>query len=117
MITIRMDEKKLKLTVEGHATAEESRDYQLICTAASALTQGLAYSVSRSSGDMKSIEYRPEPGNLMLRVYPESKTESEIRQKFITYGDGMELLAKSHDCSVTMIRNGTRITAKEEKAG
>ena len=116
MIMIRTDTRKLKLTVEGHAMPAESPQYQQICTAASALAQGLAYSVSRSGG-MKSFEYRPEAGNLYLRIYPEEKTEREIRAKFETYADGMEMLAKSHPQGISMIRDGVRIQKEEEHAG
>ena len=112
MITITMDTKRLKLTVEGHAMPAESKDYQLLCNSAAALSQGLAYTISKSDAETKSIEYRPEPGNLLLRVWPEEKAEKKIRDKFENYADGLQLLAESHPCSITMIRNGQRITAK-----
>lgn len=114
MITITIDTKRMKLTVEGHAMPEESEDYQLICTAASALAQGLAYTISRSGERIKSIEYRPEPGDLMLRAWP-AEAEEKIQEKFENYADGMQLLAESHPCCVTMVRNGARIIAKEDR--
>ena len=117
MITITMNTTKLKLTVEGHATPEESEQYKEICAAASALTQSLAYTVSRyngGDGTMKSFEYRPDPGNLLLRVYAETWAEREFRHRFEIYGDGLQMLAEGHPQSVRFIRDGERIIPKEE---
>lgn len=121
MITITMNTKRLKLTVTGHALQEESKgetDYIAICNMVAALAQGMAYAVSRynnGEGTMKSIEYRPDPGDLMLKVFPETWAEREFMHIFNIYAEGMQLLAESHPQSVTFIRDGERITAKEDK--
>lgn len=117
MITITMNTTKLKLTVDGHAMPDESKQYKEICAAASALTQSLAYTVIRyndGDGAMKSFEYRPDPGNLLLRVYAEPWAEREFRHRFEIYGDGLQMLAESHPYSVQFIRDGERIIPKEE---
>lgn len=117
MITIRMNSKRLKLTVEGHALPEESSEYKQICSAASALAQSLAYCVSiynGGKGTLKSFEYKDEPGDLLIRAWPEPWAELGIRQRFENYADGLELLAKSHPQSVTFIRDGEQILPEEE---
>ena len=127
MIEIRMDTKRLKLSVKGHATPEESEKYKEICAAASALAQSLMYSISKYDDIAKitdSIQYRGDPGDLFLLVMIDrSKTwdlerlhyEQAIMDKFMVYADGMELLAKSHPYSVTMIRDGKRIKPEEDE--
>ena len=118
MINITMNSKRLKLTVTGHALPEESPMCKEICAAASALAQSMMYSISRyndGEGTMKSTEYRDQPGDLMIRIWPETWAEREIRHIFNIYADGLELLAESHPQSVTYIKDGERIIAKEEK--
>ena len=121
MIRITMSTKRLKMTVEGHAMPEESGSWREICAAASALTQSMMYSAAKYTGDdpdaeeMKYAKYRGDPGNMLIKIYPEAEAEEGIRQIFKAYGDGMQLLAESHPQSVTFIRDGERIMAKEEK--
>ena len=117
MITITMNTKRLKLTVDGHAQPEESAEYREICAAASALAQALAYTVSRyngGEGTMKSIQYRPDPGNLLLKVFPETWAERAFQHIYNHYAEGMQLLAESHPQCITFIRDGERIGTKEE---
>lgn len=116
MITVTMNTARLKLTVEGHAQPEESKEYREICAAVSAISQGLVWCVSKyndGEGAMKSIEYRPDPGNLLLKVYPEAWAERAIRWRFMNYGDAFELLAKSHHKSVIFILDGERMIPEE----
>lgn len=118
MIEIRMTTSRYRMTVTGHAQPEESEDYRQICAAVSALTQSLAYSISKLNderGALKAFDYRGDPGDMKLKVYPEKWAEVVIRQRFRTYGDGLELLAKSHAEAVTMIRDGERIKPDEEE--
>ena len=121
MITITMNTARLKLTVEGHAIPAEDQeelDYLRICSAASALSQSLAYAITKyndGEGTMKSFNYRPDPGNLLIRVFPETWAEREFRHIFEIYSRGFQLLAESHPQSVTFIKDGERIIAKEEK--
>ena len=105
MIVIRMNTKRLKLTVEGHATPEEGPQYREICAAASALAQALVYSCGKMKDKraLERIEYRPDPGHMMLNVEPVRMAKVLIWQRFKHYADGMELLAKSHPNSVMMI--------------
>ena len=116
MITITMNTTKLKLTIEGHAMPEESDEYKEICAAASALAQSLAYTVTRyndGEGTMKSFQYRPEAGNLLIRIFPATWAEREFRHRFEIYGDGLQMLAESHPQSVRFIRDGERVLPKE----
>ena len=118
MITINMNTARWKLTVDGHATPEESDEYREICAAASALAQSLAYACSKyndGEGTMKSIEYRPVSGNLLFRVYPETWAETAFRHIFRIYGWGFRLLAESHPESVTFIQDGERAIAPQAK--
>ena len=117
MIEIRMESKRLKLSIKGHATAEESEQYREICAAASGLAQSLMYSISKYDDvqkAVKTIQYRPDPGDLFLMVIPESWADMVLKQRFKVYGDGLELLAKSHPYSVSMIRDGKKILPDEE---
>lgn len=116
MITITMNTTKLKLTIEGHAMPEESDEYREICAAASALAQSLAYTVTKyndGDGTMKSFQYRPDAGNLLIRIFPAEWAERAFRHRFEIYGDGLQLLAESHPESVRFIRDGERVLPKE----
>ena len=122
MITIEMNTARLKLTVKGHAMPEETNEKQsdIICAAASALAQALMYTITKynsenKEGAARDIVYKNDPGNLMIKVFPENWAERELKHRFRIYGDGMQLLAESHPQSVTMIRDGERIIAQEEE--
>ena len=112
-----MDTKKLKLTVEGHATPEESPQHSEICSAASALAQAMVYAMSRHRDGalLKEMDYRPVPGDLLARIYAEDGQEERAREVFTLFGYGMELLAKSHGCSVEMVWDGRKILPDEEE--
>ena len=119
MIEINLNTASFKLTVTGHAEPDESDSYQQICAATSAIVQALAYSITKFNheGDaMQSFKFQDEPGNVLLKVVPEEWAENSIRRRFYEYGDGLELLALSHSCSVQMIWDGEKILqAKEER--
>lgn len=119
MIQIEMNTARLKLTVKGHAQPEEGEQFREACSAASALAQSLMYTVSRYNGGegaMKAITYKNAPGDLLIKVFPETWAERELKHRFQIYGDGLQLLAESHPEYITMIRDGERIiTPKEEK--
>lgn len=120
MIDITMNTARLKLIIKGHATAEESQQYREICAAASALAQSMVYSISKmdnAEGALRSIQYRDDPGDLFVLIMPEQWAENMIKNRFRNFGDGLELLAKSHPQSVSMIWDGGKILPdKEEKA-
>lgn len=118
MIQIRMDTKRTKLTVKGHAMPKESDGYAEICNAVGALAQSLMYSITLygdANKGIKSIQYRDDPGDLLLLVIPEEWAKLVIRQRFKIYGDGMELMAKSHPQCVEMIRDGRKILPEEDE--
>ena len=117
MIRIDLDDKHFTLRVTGHATAEEHDDHSLICSAVSAIAQGLVYCVSKmdnAEGALRSIQYRDEPGDYFLLIIPEQWAETMIRHRFRNYGDGLEMMAKCHPESVTMIWDGERILPDKE---
>ena len=116
MIEINLNTARFKLTVKGHAKEEESEKYTEICAAVSALSQSLMYSLTKLPRDaMKSVDYRPEPGNLLIKAYPEQWAEGFVKNRFKADGDGLELLATSHGNSVTFIRDGKRILPEKEE--
>ena len=115
MIEIRMETKRLKLSVTGHAKAEENEDYAAICTAVSTVAQGLAYTVSKMGKALRSVQYRKDPGDLFLLAIPEDYAVPVAREKFKTYGDGLEMLAKAHPECVGMVWDGERIIPEEEQ--
>ena len=118
MIEIEMNTARLKLTVKGHAMPDESPQYKEICAACSALVQALAYTITKfnSEGDALEIfKFQDEPGDVILKVKPTEWAERSIRKRFDVYGDGLELLAMSHPCSVKMIWDGELIIPSEEE--
>ena len=119
MIEINMNTSRLKLTVKGHAQPEENDDYKLICSAVSALAQGIVYSISKmdhAEGATRSIQYRDTPGDYFLLVIPEQWAENMIKHRFRNYGDGLEMMAKAHPECIDMIWDGEKILPdKEEK--
>ena len=120
MIEIRMNTARFKLTVKGHATAEETGEWREVCSAVSALAQALAWSITKydgmEKGALKSVEYRPDSGDLLLRVWPESWAEIGMRHRYRIYGDGLEMLALAHPESVHMIWDDEEIQGQEGQA-
>lgn len=117
MIEIRMDTKRLKMKIEGHAQPEECDDHTLVCNAASVLAQGLVYSCKKYSDEKqaaKEIKYRPDRGDMFFLVIPEKWAEVVFRAKFRTYADGLMCLAENRPESVTMILDGKKIEADKE---
>jgi len=117
MISINMNTARFKLTVTGHAQPEESEQYKEICSACSALVQALAYTITKFNHEGDALElfkFQDEPGNVILKVKPSEWAERSIRRRFNEYGDGLELLALSHACSVEMIWDGEKILPNEE---
>jgi len=111
MIEIRMETKRLKMTVDGHATPEEGPEYAEICAAVSAISQSMVFALTRAKeGTMlKSLEYRPIRGDFKVHAYAEDGMEGKLAEIFVLYGYGLELLAQSHPQSVTMIIDGRRV--------
>ncbi|MCR5566197.1 MAG: ribosomal-processing cysteine protease Prp [Clostridiales bacterium] len=117
MIEITMNTSRLKLQIKGHATAEENADYSAICTAVSALAQGLVYCISKmdhAEGALRSLQYRDDPGDYYLLVIPEQWAEMMIKRRFRNYGDGLEMMAKAHPESVTMVWDAEKILPDKE---
>lgn len=117
MIRIDLDDKHFTLRVTGHATAEEGKDHQLICNAVSVIAQGLAYSVTRLEKEREAItglDYRPESGNLLLKIYPEQWAEAAVRKRMQIFGDALEMLAICESSYITMVWNGEEIKGQEE---
>ena len=118
MIEIEMNTARLKLTVKGHAMPDESPQFKEICAACSALVQALAYTITKFNHEGDALElfkFQDEPGNVILKVKPSEWAERSIRRRFNEYGDGLELLALSHPCSVEMIWDGEKILANGEE--
>lgn len=118
MIEIEMNTARLKLTVKGHAMPDESPQYKEICAACSALVQALAYTITKFNNEGDALEifkFQDEPGDVILKVKPTEWAERSIRKRFDVYGDGLELLAMSHPCSVKMIWDGELIIPSEEE--
>lgn len=112
MIEINLNTARFKLEIKGHAKREESEEYSAICTGVSTLAQGLAYTITKYESDheaLNGMDYRPEPGDLLLKAIPATWAEAAIRKRFNAYGDGMELLAMSHPECVRMIRDGEEV--------
>jgi uncharacterized protein YsxB (DUF464 family) len=117
MIKIEMNTARLKLTVKGHAQPEEGEQYREACSAASALAQSLLYTISRYNGGegaTNAITYKNQPGDLLIKIFPETWAERELRHRFKIYGDGLQLLAESHPQYIEMIRDGERILPEKE---
>ena len=118
MIEIRMNTRRLKLTIKGHAMPEEGKEYSAACTAASAIAQGLAWTLAKYNGGkgaMKAFDYKNDPGDLLIKVFPETWAERELTHRFEIYGDGLELLAKSHPQYVRMIWDEELILPEKEE--
>jgi hypothetical protein len=116
MIDIEVNTGRYRITVKGHALPEESEDYQAICTAVSALTQALAYSIGKCGGDksaLKKMDYRADRGDMLIRAWPEPWAELGIRGIFRCYCDGLEMMAKVRPESVHMIWDGEEIRGED----
>lgn len=116
MIQITLSTKDFVLLVKGHALPEESERHAEICAAASMLAQALAYSVSKfqdQQNGILQIDYRDQPGNMLLHVIPEKWADAATRKRFKAYGDGLELLATSNPECVTMEWDGRPVKPEE----
>lgn len=112
MIEINVNTARFKVTIKGHAMPEENARYLEICNSVSSLAQGLAYALTKYEKEhepFKRVEWRGEPGNTLLRVWPEEWAERMARGYVNIYADGMELLALSYPECVHMIRDGEEI--------
>lgn len=120
MITINLSVEKFKVTVTGHAQPEEGENYRETCAAASMLIQGLAHSITKfqaAQNGIQEIDYRGEPGDMLLRIKPEPWAEATVRKRMRAYGDGLELLAMSEPQSVRMTWDGIPVEPEEGEKG
>lgn len=116
MINIKMDSNRLLLTVKGHAMPEETDAYREICSASSALAQAMVYAVTRykEGAALDILDYRPDSGDLMVKMRAEEGYEKQMRAIWEVYGYGLELLAQSHPMSVEMIWDGAKVLPGKE---
>lgn len=120
MITINLSVEKFKVTVTGHAQPEEGENYRETCAATSMLIQGLAHSITKfqaAQNGIQEIDYRGEPGDMLLRIKPEPWAEATVRKRMRAYGDGLELLAMSEPQSVRMTWDGIPVEPEEGEKG
>ena len=117
MIRIELNTNRMKLTVKGHAEPEEMEKYRECCAAASAISQAMVYAVSQwnDGSALKALDYKNDPGDLMVKLFPEEKAEKQLQMILTLYGYGLELLAKSHPQSVEMIWDGAKIIADHKE--
>ena len=116
MININLSVEKFTVTITGHAQPDECEQYREVCAAASMLVQGLAHSITKFQGaqnGIQEIDYRDQPGDLLLRIKPDPWAEATVRKRMRAYGDGMELLALSEPQSVTMTWDGIPVKPEE----
>lgn len=114
MIEINMNTKRLKLSIKGHALQTETDHHSAICTGVSAIAQGMAYTYSKISKAMREVQYRDDPGDLFLLAIPEDYAVAPAREIFKAYGNGLEMMAKCHPESVSMIWDGEKILPDKE---
>ncbi len=116
MIRINLDTKHFTLTIEGHARQEEGGEFNAVCTAVSAIAQGVAYCVTKENTEkdiLEGMDYRPEPGDFLIRLLPTEWARVKVRKILNIYGDGLEMLAMSHPEFIRMERDGAIILAPE----
>lgn len=118
MIHITVESMKGKITIQGHARAEENpEEYRAICTGISVLAECLMWHVGKfaDKGIAKSIEYTPEEGDTRIRIWPEEWARKLIAGAIKGYADGMEYMALSHPECIEMIYDGRKVKQEEEK--
>lgn len=112
MIEIRLDDRNFTLEAKGHALETEGPEWKYICSNVSTLTQGLAYSLTKYEKEHESIrgmDYRPEPGDLLLKVDPEEWARAAVRKRMQNFGDALEMLAQCESSYIHMVWNGEEI--------
>ena len=117
MIDINLSIEHFTLEIRGHAQPEETEQYKEICSGCSMLAQGMAYSITKfqkKQNGIRAIEYRGNPGDMLLKVQPDPWAEATVRKRMRAYGDGLELMAKSHPESVRMAWDGIRVEPEKE---
>ena len=120
MIHINLSVEKFTVTITGHAQPDECEQYREVCAAASMLVQGLAYSITKfqdAQNGIQEIDYRNQPGDMLLRIKPDPWAEATVRKRMRAYGDGLELLAQSEPQSVSMTWDGTPVKPEEGEKG
>ena len=120
MININLSVEKFILTVTGHAQPDECEQYREVCAASSMLVQGLAYSITKfqdAQNGIQEIDYRNQPGDMLLRIKPDPWAEATVRKRMRAYGDGLELLAQSEPQSVSMTWDGIPVKPEEGEKG
>ena len=118
MISINLDDKNFVLTVKGHALEAEGPDHQLICNSVSVIVQGLAYSLTKFEKDrdaMEGFDYRPDEGDLYLKIMPVAWAQAVVRKRMQIYGDALEMLAICEPKYIEMTWNGEEIKPQKEE--
>ena len=96
MIQASFDLQGLEMNMEGHAGAkEEGQEYDLVCCAASTVSQALLYNIeewNEEHRDPLEIEYQMEKGKIRLMIKAPEWAKISI-QRMMQYAlRGMQML-------------------------
>ena len=99
MITARFQLNDLTMEIDGHAGAAKEGEYDLVCCAASTVSQALTYNIeewNEEHQDPLEIELETEKGKLHLHVIAPEWARHSIRRMMKYAMRGMEMLANKY---------------------
>lgn len=106
MITVTMDMIDFSLTMDGHAEAPREGEFDLVCCAASVISQQLLYSLEeyneRHDGIAK-LEQEMESGHLYIRAKAKEWARAGVLARFRYCQEGMEMLADRYPEYIKLI--------------
>ena len=100
MIRARFNRKNLTMDMEGHAGAqEEGKEYDLVCCAASTVSQALIYNIEEWNEDHRDpleIDLKMEKGKIHLQVKAPEWARVTMARMMEYAQRGMEMLENKY---------------------
>ena len=96
MIRVTIDMIDFRLTMDGHAEAPREGEYDLVCCAASTISQQLLYSLEEYQtlhDGIDKLDYDMTSGHLYIRARAKEWARASIRSRFCYMREGMDMLA------------------------
>ena len=99
MITVRFDMVDFWMKMDGHADAPREGEFDLVCCAASVVSQQLLHSLENfqeAHNGLSKIDYEMESGHLYIRAKAKEWARAPVLGRMRYAREGMEMLAERY---------------------
>ena len=96
MITAKFDLIDFSLEMNGHANAPREGEFDLVCCAASVVSQQLIWSLENYDdlhNGLEALEQDMGPGHLYVRAKAKEWARVSVKQRILYCREGMDMLA------------------------